>query len=275
MHTTLTIIGCGRLGKSLARLWADNGFFQIQDVLNRRLAHSQEATAFIGAGEAISDYPSLRPAMVYLIAAPDDQIATCCQALAQTGLLSADSIVLHCSGTLPSSILQAAADKGAAMASVHPIRSFAAPEQVVQDFAGTWCGMEGSQRALDVLAPAFAAIGAQLVAIKPEAKIHYHAAAVFACNYLVTLLDVARQSYERAGIAPDVALQMMAPLVRETVENVFRLGPETALTGPVARGDMATAERQLQAVAAANAPHGDLYARFMKLTIDLAQRRNK
>jgi predicted short-subunit dehydrogenase-like oxidoreductase (DUF2520 family) len=66
---------------------------------------------------------------------------------------------------------------------------------------------------------------------------------------------------------------MMAPLVRETMENVFRMGAEAALTGPIARGDMATASRQQQAVAAADPAHGQLYEQFMRLTADLAARR--
>lgn len=273
MHKTLTIIGGGKVGKSLGRLWAMHQTFLLQDVLNRTQEHARLAADFIGAGQAAADFAGLRYADVYLLATPDDQIAACCEALAQSGCLSADSIVFHCSGALPSSALHHATGKGAAVASIHPIRSFACPEQVVKDFAGTWCGMEGDRRALDVLAPAFADIGAQLVPITMEAKIHYHAAAVFACNYLVTLLDVARQSYERAGIAPEVAMQLMAPLVRETVQNVFKLGPEAALTGPIARGDMATAHKQQQALAGADAAHGALYGQFMQLTAELAARR--
>ncbi len=273
MLRTLTIIGCGKLGKTLGRLWTIQPTFLVQDVLNRRLENTQDAVSFIEAGLAVADYASLRRADVYLIATPDDQIVPCCEALAATGLLTADSIVFHCSGALPSSVLQPALERGAAVASIHPIRSFASPERVVQDFAGTYCGMEGDPRALDVLAPAFAEIGAQLVPIETEAKIHYHAAAVFASNYLVTLLDVARQSYVQAGIAPDLALQLMAPLARETAENVFRLGPEAALTGPIARGDMATAHKQWHAVGAADPAHGELYRQFMQLTAELAARR--
>lgn len=273
MSKSLTIIGAGKVGQALGKLWASRATFRLQDVLNRSTASAQRATAFIGAGRAISEYADLRAADVFLIATPDDHIATTCAALAQTGLLSTESIVFHCSGALPSSALQPAIERGAASASIHPIRSFAQPQQVVQDFAGSWCGMEGDARALALLEPAFAAIGAQLAPIRAEAKVHYHAGAVFACNYLVTLLDVARQSYARAGIGPDVALQMMAPLVRETVENVFRLGPENALTGPIARGDMATANRQLQAITEASAAHGALYAQFMGLTAELAARR--
>lgn len=273
MNASLSIIGAGKVGKSLGKLWAGKAAFDLRDVLNRSQASAQSAVEFIHGGRAISDYAALHAADIYLIATPDDQIAATCTALAQAGVLSPASIVFHCSGALPSSILQAAIEQGAAVASIHPIRSFASPEQVAQDFAGTWCGMEGDSRALDVLAPAFAAIGARTVVIDTDAKIHYHAGAVFACNYLVTLLDVAVQSYGRAGIAPDIALQMMAPLVRETVENVFRIGPEAALTGPVARGDMATAKRQQQAVAAADIAPGHLYEEMMRLTADLAARR--
>jgi predicted short-subunit dehydrogenase-like oxidoreductase (DUF2520 family) len=273
LNASLSIIGAGKLGQTLGRLWSASAALRLQDVLNRSQVNAQSAVEFIGGGRAVSDYTALHPADIYLIATPDDRIAASCAALAQAGVLSPDSIVFHCSGALPSSCLQAAIELGAAVASIHPIRSFASPEQVAQNFAGTWCGMEGDRRALDVLAPAFETIGAKTVAIGTETKIHYHAGAVFACNYLVTLLDVARQSYERAGIAPDIALQMMAPLVRETMENVFRMGAEAALTGPIARGDMATASRQQQAVAAADPAHGQLYEQFMRLTADLAARR--
>lgn len=273
MNKFLSIIGAGKVGQTLGKLWAEQAIFRLQDVLARSATSAQSAAEFIGDGCAIHDYASLQPADIYLIATPDDQIEASCTALAQTGVLVSDSIVFHCSGALPSSILQAAIEQGAAVASIHPIRSFASPKQLVQEFAGTWCGMEGDRRALDVLASAFEAIGAKPVVIGTEAKIHYHAGAVFACNYLVTLLDVAVQSYGRAGIAPDIALQMMAPLVRETVENVFRLGPEAALTGPVARGDMATAEKQRQAVGEVSLPQGQLYAQFMQLTRELAARR--
>jgi predicted short-subunit dehydrogenase-like oxidoreductase (DUF2520 family) len=273
MTKSITIIGCGKVGKTLGRLWALHHALQLQDILNPTLDSAQRAAEFIGAGHAVEAYADLQPADIYLIAAPDDQIVSCCERLARTKVLTADSIVFQCSGALPSSALQPAIQQSASVASIHPIRSFASPEQVVHNFNGTYCGVEGDQRALDALIPAFTAIGAQVVHIDADAKIHYHAAAVFACNYLVTLLDVAKQSYERAGIAPDIALKLMEPLVRETVDNVFRLGPQAALTGPIARGDMATATKQWHAVKAADASHGDLYRQLMDMTILLAAKR--
>jgi predicted short-subunit dehydrogenase-like oxidoreductase (DUF2520 family) len=274
MTKSISIIGCGKVGKTLGRLWMLNGVLQIQDILNRSVDSATRASAFISAGRAIATYADLQPADIYLIAAPDDQIEYCCEELSQTGKLSADSIVFHCSGALPTSVLQAARQQGASAASIHPIRSFASPEKVIQSFAGTFCGMEGDQHALEILQQAFTAIGAQLVPIKADAKILYHAAAVFSSNYLVTLLDVAQQAYIQAGIAPDIALKLIEPLMRETADNVFRLGTETALTGPIARGDMATAEKQLRAVAEWNPPCAALYEQFMKLTVGLAMRRD-
>ncbi|HEV7617083.1 MAG TPA: DUF2520 domain-containing protein [Burkholderiaceae bacterium] len=289
MRRTLNIIGAGNVGKTLGRLWTLNQTFVCQDVLNRSIGSSQRAVSFIGAGRAIDDYADLRPADVWMIAAPDDQIMQCAEQLAHAGSLSAGSVVFHCSGALLSSELRAVQRLGAAagcalpavggalpaVASIHPIRSFAVPAEVVQSFTGTWCGIEGDQRALDVLIEGFSAIGAHLVPINTDFKMLYHSAAVFASNYLVTLLDVALQAYAKAGISDDVALNMIEPLVRKTVDGIFQVGPEKALSGPIARGDLETAARQYRAVAAWDKRYGALYKRLGRLTADLAARRDK
>ncbi|HEY0845112.1 MAG TPA: Rossmann-like and DUF2520 domain-containing protein [Noviherbaspirillum sp.] len=275
MPKTLNIIGCGNVGKVLGRLWTEQGVFQVQDILNRTPESADAAAAFVGAGRPLADYADMRPADVFLIGTPDHQIAACSARITETAVLRAGSIVFHCSGALPSSVLAPAVRNGALAASIHPIKSFADPGQVVRSFAGTFCGVEGDSRALDTLAPAFAAIGARTVTIDPEFKSVYHAAAVFSSNYLVTLLDTAAAAYEKAGIPRDIALQLMEPLVRGTVENVFRLGPTDALTGPIARGDVATVVRQYKAVDAWDRRYGKLYKLMGKLTALIAARKKK
>ncbi|WP_292933783.1 Rossmann-like and DUF2520 domain-containing protein [Noviherbaspirillum sp.] len=274
MTRTINIIGCGNVGKVLGRLWAANGTFSIQHVLNRSLESGRQAASFMQAGEAVGAYDSLRAADVTMIATPDDSIGEACARLARTGLLAAGSIVFHCSGALRATELAAASACGAAVASVHPIRSFAAPEQLIDAFAGTFCGMEGDSEALAILEKAFSSIGAQTVEIAPEFKSVYHAAAVFASNYVVTVLDVALQAYVKAGIPEDIALRLMEPLTRGTVDNVFRLGPTDALTGPIARGDIGTAVKQYRAVNAWDDRYGALYKQLGKLTADIVARRN-
>ena len=273
MTHSFSIIGGGKVGRTLGRLWSRIPDLVLNDVLNRSLASAQDACDFIGAGRAIDAYNDIRPSDIYLIATPDDMIEQSCNALAASGRLTTDSIVFHCSGAKNTAVLHAAIERGAAVASVHPIRSFASPEQLINSFSGTYCGAEGDPRALAVLSEMFGAIGGALVAINADHKILYHAAAVFASNYLVTLLDLAQHAYVESGVAPDTALQLMEPLVRATVDNVFRLGPVPALTGPIARGDMATVRLQQEAVTDWQAKYGDLYRDFTKLTVELSARR--
>jgi len=270
---TLNIIGAGHVGQALGRLWAQNGIFTVQDVLNQSPESGTRAVEFIGAGRALSHLDQMRAADVTMISTPDDRIAGTCDMLARCGLVTPGSILFHCSGALPSSILRAAAECGAAVASVHPIRSFAQPDQAANAFAGTFCGIEGDVAAVAVLQPAFSGIGARLVPIEAQFKSVYHAAAVFASNYLVTLLDVALQAYMKAGIPQETAMQLMEQLVRGSVDNVFRMGPTDALTGPIARGDIGTAVRQYRAVNAWDERHGALYKQLGKLTADIAARR--
>jgi predicted short-subunit dehydrogenase-like oxidoreductase (DUF2520 family) len=273
MKKTLNIIGGGKVGRVLGRLFAAHEVFLLQDVLNRSQASAEAAVAFMAAGTALNDLSQMRAADVTLLAVPDDQIAGCCAQLLQHRLTRPGCIVFHCSGALSSEVLQPAVQFGAAVASVHPVRSFADPEQVAAHFGDTFCSLEGSPAALDVLTPALSAIGARLIPIQASAKTLYHAASVIACNYLVTLLDTALQTYRAAGIDDATARQLAEPLVTETVRNVFRLGPEQALTGPIARGDLETVARQQAALDACNPPAGLLYRTLAAATVELAQRK--
>jgi predicted short-subunit dehydrogenase-like oxidoreductase (DUF2520 family) len=272
---SLSIIGAGHVGRALGRLLAGSpqSPFVLGEVLARSPASAQRAVDFIGAGAAASSYAALAPADVYMLAVGDDQIVPACAALA-AALPLQGAIVFHCSGALASDRLQAAGVAGAHVASVHPIRSFADPQAVAESFTGTFCGIEGDAPALAVLEPALLAIGARPVAIDAAAKTVYHAAAVFASNYLTTVLDAALRAYQAAGIPEAVARELARPLAAETLDNVFRLGAAPALSGPIARGDMATVARQQQAVSAWDGPTGELYRALVAPTVELARRKH-
>lgn len=271
---TLTLIGAGHVGRVFGRVLARAGCFDIADVLTRSPASARAAVQFIGAGRALDGWADLRPADVYLLAVGDDQIVPACASLAAAVPL-AGAVVFHCSGALASDQLQAARAAGALVASVHPIRSFADVDAVAAAFAGTWCGVEGDAGALAILNPALQAIGAQPVAIDASAKTVYHAAAVFASNYLVTVLDAALRAYQAAGIPEAVARELARPLATESLANVFRLGAPAALSGPVARGDYATVARQQRAVTAWDAASGALYEALVAPTADVARRKGQ
>ena len=274
MAPTLNLVGAGHVGKVLGRLFSHSGVLDVQDVLTRSHASARAAVDFIGAGQACTEIAALRPADVWLLAVSDDQIAPMAAALVQAHDMRA-AVVFHCSGAKASDELQALKGQGALAASVHPIRSFADPATVARDFAGTYCGIEGDAAALGRLTPAFAAIGARLVPIDAAAKTVYHAAAVFASNYLTTVLDAALRAYQAAGVPENVARELARPLASETMANVFRLGPAAALSGPVARGDHATVARQQQALLDWDEATGKLYQALVPLTADLARRKSQ
>lgn len=269
----LDIIGCGHLGRTLARLWHRAGTFEIGRILNRTPESAAEAVRFIGAGQVARDRAEFGSADATLIATPDNEIAAICTSLAQLGRFGPEQIVFHCSGALPAAVLEAATHRGAAVASVHPIRSFADPEQAAAQFAGTWCGSEGDDAALALLEPAFHAIGARTVRIEAAYKPLYHGAAVFASNYVVSVLELALQAYEQAGVPRATALQLIAPLVRGTVDNVLAQGTADALSGPIARADTATVLRQYRALRSWNRDAARAYRILAKPAVRLARRR--
>jgi predicted short-subunit dehydrogenase-like oxidoreductase (DUF2520 family) len=272
MAPTLNIIGAGKVGRVLGRLFAASGAFQVQDVLTRSEASAAEALRFMGAGRAVDGLAAMRGADCWMLAVTDDQIGPVCAQLAATQALNG-AVVFHCSGAKSSLDLEAAAQAGAATASVHPVRSFADPEYVASHFASTFCGVEGDAAALAMLDAALAAVGARPVPIAAAAKTVYHAASVFASNYLVTVMDAALRAYQAAGMPEETARALAAPLATETLANVLRMGAGPALTGPIARGDMATVARQQGALDAWDENTGALYRALAEATVGLAQRR--
>ncbi len=267
----LNIIGCGRVGRALGRVWLRHGLVQMGGILNRSLASSRAAAEFLGAGLPVEDYSQLPSAELVMIAATDEAIADCAAQWAQAHPQADGVIVFHCSGAFGAEILHPAKSKGAWIASVHPVKSFADPAQAAETFPGTWCGLEGDPEAVDRLRGMLEECGAKVFIIPPNQKLLYHAGAVFACNYLVALMQVALDCFQQAGIAHLQASHVLQPIVEETVRNVFRLGPVRALTGPIARGEPSLVERELAALDAWQPAYGQLYRALGHVALPLAQ----
>jgi predicted short-subunit dehydrogenase-like oxidoreductase (DUF2520 family) len=245
---TINVIGCGKVGKTLARLWVERDVFEVRSVLNRSLKSSAEAVRFVGGGRAIERYAQLERADLLMISASDEAIGACCRGACGTAAVDEGVVVFHVSGSLPSALLAPARSEGAAIASVHPVKSFADPAAAVRSFEGTFCAMEGDPQACDVLHHALQSCGGVTFRINPEFKTIYHAATVMVSNYLVALMETGLRCLEKAGIARETGVEIIKPIVAETVDNVFRLGPVGAITGPVARGEPSVVRRQCEAL---------------------------
>ena len=269
---TLNLIGAGRVGQTLARLWTQAGVFAVQDVLTTSTRSAQAACDFIGAGTPTPSLHTMRNADVWLIATTDAQIAASAASLAAHAARQTPHAptAFHCSGAQSASVLSPLTALGWQVASAHPILSFATAQVACTQFAGTPCALEGDPAACALLQSAFTAIGAQCFDIRSQDKLLYHAAAVFATNFLPVLQSVAEDAWRTSGVPEALLPHLRATLLHNAVSNINRLGPQGALTGPAARGDTAAIARQAAAVTAWDEPSGAAYAALSALALRLA-----
>ncbi len=275
MQQRLNFIGCGQLGKTLGSLWHQSGCLIIGDVLTRSLSSAKSAVTNIGSGTPVDNISAMRASSFYLIASGDDDIESCSQQLANSGLLNSGDIVFHCSGAQTSDLLKACKNAGASIASIHPIKSFANVDQAISSFAGTYCGVEGDGPALEKLTPIFTRIGAKFLTISKQNKTLYHAGSVIASNYLVTLQEISINAFGQAGIDRQAAMAILEPIVTGTVDNIFEQGTSRALTGPIARGDRKVVESQLAAMENWDEDLATIYRLLGKYSIPLAETQEK
>jgi predicted short-subunit dehydrogenase-like oxidoreductase (DUF2520 family) len=214
---TATVVGAGRLGRPVARALHDAGV---------------RVTVSAGRGA------SIEPADVVLLCVPDADIARV------AGSLNRDSgFVGHMSGATP--LVEAGVDFG-----LHPLQTFLGDEGA-EAFRDIGCAVAGrSPEALAIAHELADRLGAHAYAIDDEHRAAYHASASLASNFVMTLLASAERLAMTAGLSSRDARMLISPLAQSTVRNWTALGGESALTGPISRGDMGTVERQRQAVAA-------------------------
>ncbi|HEY0072352.1 MAG TPA: DUF2520 domain-containing protein [Chloroflexia bacterium] len=270
-------IGAGKVGTALASLLHARGV-NVRAVAGRTTtsSHRMAVAARLAPGTATSRAATVAHSAIVFLTVPDDAIGPLCKEIAREGGWREGQGVVHCSGALPSSVLQPARDMGALVASFHPLQTFASTEAAIAHMPGSTFAIEGDAplvEQLDQLARVLDGIAIHLTATQ---KTLYHAAAVIASNYTVTLAALASDLLVSQGIAPDTntALHYLMPLLRGTVDNLDALGLPDALTGPVARGDAGTVARHLAALDQ-SAPHlAQVYRDLGKSTLPIAAEKN-
>lgn len=205
-----TIIGQGRMGTALAAALRSAG---------------ADVRGPLGRDESASG------AEVVLLCVPDREIA------AAAAAVPAGPIVGHLSASAPLDLLLPHE-----RFSLHPLLSVVGAGA---PFAGAFCAIDGSSdAALDAARRIATTLGMRVKVVPREQRALYHAAASVASNFLITLEGAA----ERLAAAVGLEREALVPLVRASVDNWARQGARAALTGPIARGDVATAARQREAV---------------------------
>ncbi len=236
MPNTLAIIGAGRVGRALGRRLRELGW-KIGAVVTRSEASARKAVRFIGAGKACAGLTrQVLASRVILIATPDDHIAVVAQELARIGEeeLSA-RVVLHTSGAMDSTVLTSVQQWGAKIGSMHPLQSFSGV--AVPSLEGKVFALEGETQAVRVARRIARALGGSPVHIAGSKKLLYHAAAAMAAGHVLAVEEAATQLLVSLGKKRSEAVRALLPLTRQVLENLERLGPRAAWTGPLSRRD--------------------------------------
>lgn len=210
MTPRIAIVGNGRLGTALTAALREAG----------HRVDGPHGRGFSGEG-----------ADLVLLCVPDGAITAAAAAITE------GPVVGHCSGA---TALEVLGDRE--RLALHPLMTVTSDGAT---FAGAGCAIAGSTtRALQLAATLARDLGMLPFELADEDRAAYHCAASIASNFLVTLEAAAEQVAASAGVPREALI----PLVRATVDNWATAGAERALTGPIARGDEATVERQRAAL---------------------------
>ncbi len=253
----IVVIGQGKVGQSLGNLFKLRGHTLTE--LNR---------------EYKEHFVKVAGADIVLICVNDDVIEEVCQILASE--LKAGAIVAHCSGALDSSVLVSAQQSDCFVASCHPLNTFPNLEASLTKFASTdhtsYLYAEGDREALEELLPMFEDTGFITQEIESAAKPLYHAACVFACNYLTSLMDMSIETARIAGLDEKQFWKSLQPLIQSTLNNIANGDTAAALSGPIARGDFQTVKKHINVLEQESKSLTSNYASLGIRALEIAQR---
>jgi predicted short-subunit dehydrogenase-like oxidoreductase (DUF2520 family) len=182
---------------------------------------------------------------ILIIAVPDDVVHEVANDVARSGPVPRGCVALHLSGALSTDVLAPLHAAGYAIGSLHPLQTVADPWSGAERLHGCAYALAGEPAALMAGRRLVDALGGKPLVIPPALRPLYHAAAVFASNYILAAAAVLARALAEAGVAEKDAIAAVLPLMRGTMDNIEQLGFGAALTGPVARGDMDTVRLHL------------------------------
>jgi predicted short-subunit dehydrogenase-like oxidoreductase (DUF2520 family) len=270
MKPSFAIVGCGKVGTALGIFLARAGYTPA-GFASKSLS-SAKHLADIVFSDQFSDIPwhITRHADVVFITTPDSAIEDTCSTISRNAGFGDHAVVLHCSGALASSVLSSAKTCNASTGSMHPLQSFASADYRTNPFKGIIVSIEGEGPAIEIAETVAADLGGTAVTLLTEAKTLYHASAVAASNYLVTLIDLAVQLIEEAGVNRQDAFNLLKPLIDGTLLNIEKIGVRKALTGPIARGDVKTVKKHMEEIGFKRPDLLALYKLLGFYTVDIA-----
>ncbi len=268
---SIGFIGAGTTGNALAVTLANKGY-HVNAVYSRSLSSAVRLAARIEGCRVYANSQQVADAVrLVFITTPDDVIAE----VASQVEWRENQYVVHCSGAHSINVIAPAGRLGAHTGCFHPLQTFASIEQAVENLPGSTFGLEAEGPLLALLKKIAGDLEGNYIVLKAGDKVLYHAAAVIACNYLVTLIKLATDLYQDFELTPNEAIKALMPLLKGTLRNIENVGLPDCLTGPIARGDLGTIEKHIEALNRSNPELLESYMQIGLQTVPIAVSKGK
>lgn len=264
MKESLTIVGAGRVGRSLGRVLSETGW-RVFGVVTRTMPNARRAVRFIGDGKPFAGVSrqAITPPHI-LIATPDSAIPRVAADLARLGAEDwKGKIVLHTSGALASSALEPLRAFGASVGSMHPLQTFSGIG--VPPLEGRVFAVEGNPAAVRLARQMIRSMGGYVLQLPASGKAVYHAAASMAAGQVLAVLEAATIAMMSVGVKRRDAVRALLPLTRQVLDNFERVGARAAWTGPLAREDYGVIAAHLAALRSFPAEYALAYEQLNRL----------
>src|SRR6266852_312815 len=261
----LGFVGAGRVGTGLATGFA-HAAMDVVAIASRKIASAQKLAKRVPRARVCAAQEVADRADIVFLTVPDDAI----EAVASGIRWRAGSACVHCSGAAELDTLKKAVADGALAGGFHPLHMFGEPGES-DGLAGCTIALAGPDALVRKLEGLARALGAKPLRLPEGGRALYHAAANFSGAFVIALIRETITLWGKLGVAEADALAALLPLLRGTADNVERLGAAGGLGSAVARGDVGTIRRHLDALAKDAPDSLELYRILSLRTIPLAR----
>jgi len=262
-------IGAGKVGLAFGAYLFQKGF-NVVGYYSRRHESGLKGTKLTKGTTFTKIKELVKSSDIIFITTNDDEIANVCNSLVDNNILKKGQIIVHMSGASSSKILERAKEKGCYIYSMHPLQSFADVNKAIDDLSNTVFSLEGDEENIEILERILKKTCNKYFKLTCDQKALYHVAACAMSNYIVTLIDYGLTILNSIGIDSEEGYKAFYPLIKGSIDNIYNLGTQAALTGPIARGDIETINKHIDVLKELDTGKVNIYKMLGNMTLDLA-----